>query len=87
MLPIPIDYPQYHLSDFVDIPVNPMDIYPFPNETITALEKYKTLKKRFSHSKNPRESVIKYLFREEKRKSGKGLGVEKKIINKKITFD
>ena len=87
MLPIPIDYPQYHLGDFVDIPVNPMDIYPFPNETITALEKYKILKKRFSHSKNPRESVIKYLFREEKRKSGKGLGVEKKIINKKITFD
>ncbi len=87
MLPLPFDYPQYNLSDFIDIPPNPMDIYPFPSETINAYEKYKTLKKRFGHSKNPRESVIKFLIREEKRKSGKGLGVEKKIINKKITFD
>ena len=45
MLPLPINLPEYFLSDFIDIPPNPMDIYPFPNETIDALSKYKVLKK------------------------------------------
>jgi len=87
MLPIPDNLSLHSLGDFIDIPPNPINLYPFPIETINALEKYKVLKKRFSHSKNPRESVIKYICREKKRKTGKGQGIEKKNINKKISFD